>query len=134
MGLAAIKANGVDGAASSVVWKVGCANTASGLLGTGIIALVRTSAAGPFAIGFVLGLLNAFWLLRIARRGVQMTPEKAGRFVAISYYIRFAATAAVFIALLLVARISPWPMLAGLTCSVFTTVAVMIFLAREEAS
>lgn len=124
---------------ASEVWtsaplKVGICNAAAGLVGTGAALLLKSSAAPGFAVGFILGGINALLLLKIAGKGVSMPAEKAGRFVTISYIARFTLTAVVVALIIYRGFVEPWPLLAGITASVFTTVGVLIGIARKEAS
>lgn len=121
-------------AAASVALKVGVLNAAVGLLGTGAALLIKSSLAPGFAAGFILGGVNALLLLKIARKGVLMPAEKAGRFVTISYFARFTLTAVVVALLIYRGFVTPWPLLAGLAASIFTTIGVLIGIARKEAS
>lgn len=123
-----------DRAAASVALKVGVLNAAVGLLGTGAAFLVKSSLAPGFAAGFILGGVNALLLLKIARKGVLMPAEKAGRFVTVSYLARFTLTAVVVALLIYRGFVTPWPLLAGLAASIFTTIGVLIGIARKEAS
>lgn len=109
-------------------------NIAVGLLVAGLIALYDSSIVPGFAAGFATGALNIFWLLKIARRGLKMRPEKAGRFVMMAYPARFALIAALFALFIVKGKISPWPLVAGFALSIAITVATMIYFAREEAT
>ncbi len=121
-------------AATSVALKVGLLNAAVGLLGTGAALLLKSSLAPGFAVGFILGGVNALLLLKIARKGVLMDADKAGRFVTVSYFVRFAFTAVILALLIYRGFLTPWPLLAGITASIFTTIGVLIGIARKEAS
>lgn len=125
---------GVEGITGVISSRVTAVNMASCLVSSALLAVFYMEHAPGFAAGFLIGAMNIYWLLRIARKGILMNPEKAGRLIAISYHVRFAAVALAFGLLITKGLLSPWPMLAGLTVSVFTTICTMIFLAREEAS
>jgi hypothetical protein len=99
----------------------------------GFLAFFDSSIVPGFAAGFTIGALNTYWLLRIARRGVKMSPEKAGRFVTMAYPIRFALVAALFALFIVKGLMSPWPLVAGFTLSIITAVCTMIYFAREES-
>ncbi|MBI2400732.1 MAG: ATP synthase subunit I [Deltaproteobacteria bacterium] len=99
----------------------------------GILVFFDSSIVPGFAAGFTIGALNIYWLLRIARRGVRMSPEKAGRFVTMAYPIRFALVAALFALFIVKGLMSPWPLVAGFTLSIITAVCTMIYFAREES-
>lgn len=80
----------------------------------------------------MIGAINALWLQRIIRRALSMRPEKVLRYVAIGYQLRFAFTALVIAALIIKFRINPWPMVAGLTTALVSTIAAFISAARLE--
>lgn len=99
----------------------------------GLLAFFDSSILPGFVAGFTIGALNIYWLLRIARRGVRMSPEKAGRFVTMAYPVRFALVAALFALFIVKGLMSPWPLVAGFTLSIITAVCTMIYFAREES-
>lgn len=107
-------------------------NSLAAALGTLVVASINGDAAFGFAVGYAIGVINLIWLSRIARKGALMEPERASRFVAVRYYIRFLTTAAVFAGLLYFKILNPWSPVMGLTASVFTTIGLLIMLAREE--
>lgn len=98
-----------------------------------LLAFFDSSIVPGFAAGFTIGALNIYWLLRIARKGVRMSPEKAGRFVTMAYPVRFALVAALFALFIVKGLMSPWPLVAGFTLSIITAVCTMIYFAREES-
>jgi len=98
------------------------------------LAFFDSSLVPGFAAGFATGALNMHWLLRIARRSVRMSPEKAGRFVSFAYPARFALVAGLFAILIVKGRLEPWPLVAGFALAIASTVATMIYFAREESS
>lgn len=113
--------------------KVVAANLAAGAVATGVLALYESSVASAFAAGAATGALNIFWLMRVARKGLRMTPEKAGRYVMMAYPARFAVVALLFALFIVKGRMSPWPLVAGFALSIAATVCAMIYFAREEA-
>lgn len=121
------------GAATSLAYRIGMANLAAGITGVGASFILKSSFASGFAIGYTIGVVNIFWLLNIARKGVRLTPERAGKLVTRNYYMRFLATAVIFSVLIGARLLSPWPLVAGLTLSIFTTIIVTILAAREES-
>lgn len=135
MGYEAVKpaTASVEATASAVALKAGLANISAGVAGTAVLFIFGARFVPGFLAGFLIGALNLYWLLKISRRIVTMPAEKAGRFVTISYYVRFALTAAAVGALVASGLVSPWPVVAGLSVSVFTTIASMVLIAREEA-
>lgn len=115
--------------------KVLLANLASCVVLSGVLLAVANGPVVPgFAAGFLIGSISMLWLIRIARRGMSMDPEKVERFVKAAYHLRFAAVAALFAVLIAKGILSPWPLVAGLTGSIATTVCTMIYLAKEEHS
>lgn len=110
------------------------ANIAAGALATGLLAVFKTPLATGFAVGYIIGVVNLLWLLRIARRAVAMAPHRAQRFVARHYFMRFAATALVLGVLISKRYIEPWPPVGGLTLCVLTTIGVMLYSAKEEVN
>ncbi|MFQ5464849.1 MAG: ATP synthase subunit I [Thermodesulfobacteriota bacterium] len=109
-------------------------NLAAFLVGVGVSFWFGRPAAVGYAVGFVIGAVNIFWLFGIAGKGLTVPREKVARFVAVRYYLRFVITALVFMALIVKASISPVPMLIGLSASLAATIAVLIIAAKKEAS
>lgn len=105
------------------------------VLGAGalVCAFINISVAYGFVIGYIIGVLNAAWLRRTAKKSAALPPAKAGRRVAINYYLRFGLTAVVFTALIYHRLLNPWSPLAGLIASIFTWLIITILSAREEA-
>lgn len=122
---------GIDPKAS-FVHKALLYNSLSAALGTIIAAAIKGEAALGFAVGYAIGVVNLTWLMSIAKRGALMPPEKASRFVAVRYYIRFLLTAAIFAALIYFKILNPWSPVIGLTASFFTAIGLLIILAKEE--
>ncbi len=125
---------GLETLAARISSRVALVNASVCALIAGLLAFFDSSIVPGFAAGFTIGALNIFWLLRIARRGVKMTPEKAGRFVTVAYPVRFALVAALFALFIVKGMLSPWPLVAGFSLSIITAVCTMIYFAREEAS
>lgn len=127
-------AQGLETLTARISSRVALVNASVCALIAGALAFFDSSIVPGFAAGFTIGALNIFWLLRIARRGVKMTPEKAGRFVTVAYPVRFALVAALFALFIVKGMLSPWPLVAGFSLSIITAVCTMIYFAREEAS
>ena len=126
---------GLEGFTKAISVKVLLANLAACAVLSGVLlAVVNSSIVPGFASGFLIGTVSMLWLIRIARRGMRMAPEKVERFVKAAYHLRFAAVAALFAVLIAKGILSPWPLVAGLTGSIATTVGTMIYLAKEEAA
>lgn len=123
----------VSSTASTVAYKAGAANLVAGAGGTIASALMISGAvAVGFAAGYIIGVANILLLLNIAKKSVKMTPQKAGKYVASRYYLRYAATIILFSVLIATGLVGAWPALTGLTVCIFTTIVSMIFAAREE--
>ncbi len=93
-----------------------------------------SSAGAAYAAGFILSAVNIAWLYRIAGRGLTMPPDKVARFVTVRYYLRFIITALLCVALIKKGYVSPLPFLVGITVAVVANIAVMIIVAKREAS
>ena len=103
------------------------ANIIAGAFATGLLEVFKTPLATGFLVGYIIGVVNLLWLLRIARRGVAMAQDKAQGFVARHYFIRFAVRALVLGILISRRYLEPWPPVGGLTLCVLTTIGVMIY-------
>ncbi len=126
---------GLEAFTRAISAKVFFINLAACAVFSGVLLVVAKSSIVPgFASGFLIGSVSMLWLIRIARRGMRMDPEKVERFVKAAYHLRFAAVAALFAVLIAKGILSPWPLVAGLTGSIATTVCTMIYLAKEEAA
>jgi len=126
---------GLEAFTKAISAKVLLTNLAACAVLSGVLLVVANSSIVPgFASGFLIGAISMLWLIRIARRGMRMPPEKVERFVKAAYHLRFAAVAALFAVLIAKGILSPWPLVAGLTGSIATTVGTMIYLAKEEAA
>jgi general stress protein CsbA len=124
---------------SPVALKVLRAAVAGNLIALGVgIAIglnsYGTSAGAAYAAGFILSAVNIAWLYRIAGRGLTMPPDKVARFVTVRYYLRFIITALLCVALIKKGYVSPLPFLVGITVAVVANIAVMIIVAKREAS
>lgn len=137
MAYEALETNAAASQAAGIAYKVAVFNLLA--LAAGVLAcvIIKSSIAPGFAFGYILGLINIFFMLRMAHKGIGMKPEKAGRYVIGGYYIRFTVTSLLLAVLIAKGIIGPWPPILGLTGSVITTVGVMIGVmlgvAREEA-
>lgn len=102
------------------------AHASVGIGGTLLALLMKNSIAIGFAVGYIIGVINALWLFRTAAKGITLKPVKAGRHVAVHYYLRFFATAAAFGALIYFRLLNPWAPVAGLSAALLATAGVMI--------
>jgi hypothetical protein len=125
--------DGLEALSAHISSRVALMNAAVCAAIAGLLAFFDSSIVPGFAAGFAIGALNIFWLLRIARRGVRMSPEKAGRFVTMAYPVRVALVAALFALFIVKGLLSPWPLVAGFALSIVTAVCTMIYFAREES-
>ncbi|MBI5827800.1 MAG: ATP synthase subunit I [Deltaproteobacteria bacterium] len=122
----------VSSAASTVAYKAGVANLVAGGVGTIASAMMISGmVAVGFAAGYMIGVANIWMLLNIAKKGVEMTPQEAGKYVASRYYLRYSATIIALSVLIATGLVGAGPALAGLTVCIFTTIAAIIFAARE---
>lgn len=134
MAIPAVKDSGLKALQGSIAWRIGAANLAAGIILASALGVFKPSLAPGFALGFTVAVFNIFWLMRVIRKGVALTSVKAGRIVARSYFVRFAATALIITLIVSKGVASPLPLLLGLTASIVTTICVMIFSALEEVS
>lgn len=117
----------------SIAYKIGVANLLAGAAGAALIAYFAGShAALAFVIGLGIAAVNIFWLLRIVKKGLRLTPDMAARLVGRSYYLRFAATVFVMVVLIAKGFVSPWPLVAGFTVVITVSIVTMIFAAYKE--
>lgn len=118
--------------ASAVAYKAGVANlVVGGVVTVASAMMISWMVAVGFAAGYMIGVANIWMLLNIARKGVEMTPQEAGKYVASRYYLRYSATIIALIVLIATGLVGAWPALTGLTVCIFTTIAALIFAARE---
>ncbi|MBI5889023.1 MAG: ATP synthase subunit I [Deltaproteobacteria bacterium] len=103
------------------------AHAFAGIGGTAIALLMKNSIAIGFAVGYIIGVINALWLFRTAAKGVTLKPVKAGRHVAFHYYLRFFTTAAALGMLIYFRLLSPWSPVAGLSAALLVSAGVMIY-------
>ncbi len=129
----AIKAHVSAESSSTVVAKVALANFVVFSVVVALANLITGTAAlaAAFTFGFGLGAANIYWLLRISRKATRMKPDKALRYAALNYYIRFTLTIGVFAAVIIYGIFSPWPSLAGFVASTMTTMIMMVILGKE---
>lgn len=103
------------------------AHASVGIGGTLAALLMKNSIAIGFAVGYIIGVINALWLFRTAAKGITLKPVKAGRHVAVHYYLRFFATAAVLSVLIYFRLLSPWSPVAGLSAALLASAGAMIY-------
>ncbi|MBE9527707.1 MAG: ATP synthase subunit I [Proteobacteria bacterium] len=107
-------------------------NIVAGALGTGVTAIINSTLAPDFAVGYLMGVANLVWLFIIARRAMGKGVHFAGRMVARNYYIRFLLTAVILILLISKGIMEPWPMVAGLTTAIFVSIGAMVLSIQAE--
>lgn len=103
------------------------AHASVGIGGTLAALLMKNSIAIGFAVGYIIGVINALWLFRTAAKGITLKPVKAGRHVAFHYYLRFFATAAALSVLIYFRLLSPWSPVAGLSAALLASAGAMIY-------
>jgi len=107
-------------------------------LGFGMsVALITAFALKGFSLGFMagymLGFFNLIWLFRIVKKSTSLAPEKVMGFVSRRYFARFIITAAViFFMIASGVFTTPWPAMVGITLSVLTSTASLVFITKEE--
>ncbi|TAN63705.1 ATP synthase subunit I [bacterium] len=102
-------------------------------VGTLVCWFINISVAFGFVVGYIIGVLNAVWLRRTAKKITSLPLAKVGRHVAFNYYLRFFITVASFAALIYLRLVNPWSTLTGLVASITTLIILTILSAREEA-
>ncbi len=96
----------------------------------GLIGLTPRVAFG-FTVGYLLGVMNIFWLSRITHKAATMAHEKAVRYTTVNYYVRFMATVLVFALIIIMDIIKPGPPIVGFGVSICTTMATMVYLVQK---
>ncbi len=89
------------------------------------------ATVSSFGFGFILGLGNMLWLLRIANRGLHLPPQRAGRYVFVNYLVRFSLMVLVLVAVVTKNIFLPVPLMAGVVVPVAATIALTVKTARE---
>jgi hypothetical protein len=118
----------------SVTYGVGMANLATGMLGAAAFGYFDSSLAPGFALGFIIAVANIFWLMRSVRKLASLSSMKAASVIARNYYMRFAATVAIFFLIVSQELANLLPLIAGFTVSIFTTVGMLILYSLKEVS
>lgn len=133
MATQAVKTKVLENTGSSMAFKAGLVNIA--ICSTGVAALVAMrSGAGVafgFAVGYLLGVMNVFWLSRIINKAAYMPVEKALRYTTANYYIRFVLTVLVFALIIIMDILRPGPLMVGFAVSIGTTMATMVYLVKK---
>ncbi len=126
-----LRTKGLEQSITHISHKVLVFNVGLGILGFGICSVLGIDVSiRDFATGYLLGTINIFWLLRIARSGMIMEPDNAGRYVTRRYYIRLCVLTLAVLVLISRGITGPWGILAGLTGSVVSTIFVAILMAK----
>jgi hypothetical protein len=136
MATQAVKTRILEGVGPSMAFKVGLVNLAACSTGVAVLVATRFQAAVAvgFAFGYLLGVVNIFWLSRIINKAARMEVEKAARYATGNYYIRFMVTALVFVVIIVLGILRPGPLLAGFAVSIFITMAAMSYLITKGAT
>lgn len=114
------------------VLRVGLLNLLIGIGAFVACTIISNGVATGFSLGLLIGVLNQYLCLRIARTGISMAPEKVNTFVATRYFLRFALTAMVMAVLVSKTLVNPWALLMGFVGSLFLTITTMLLVARGE--
>jgi hypothetical protein len=136
MATQAIKTKVLENTGSSMAFKVGLVNLATCSTGVAALVAMRSGAgvAFGFAVGYLLGVVNIFWLSRITNKAAHMAVDKALRYTTANYYIRFMVTALVFVVIIVMDVMKPGPPIVGFAVSICTTMATMIYLVKKGAA
>ncbi len=133
MATQAVKARILENTGSSMSFKAGLVSLA--ICSTGVAALVAIrSGSGVvfgFVFGYLLGVVNIFWISRIADKAARMALEKAVRYATVNYYIRFAIIALVFVAIIVMDIMKPGPPIVGFAVSLCATMSTMVYLVKK---
>ncbi|OGP19925.1 MAG: hypothetical protein A2054_09160 [Deltaproteobacteria bacterium GWA2_55_10] len=133
MGFSVTKTENIDSLALAISARVLITNLAVCAVFSGaLLALSKTGLVPSFAAGFLVGTLSIMWLMKMVRKSMRMSPERVERFVKFSYQVRLICIAALLALLTSRGKLELWPMLAGLTAAIFTTICTMVYLAKEE--
>lgn len=133
MGFSVTKTENIDALALAISARVLMINLAvCAVLSGALLAFSKTGLVPGFAAGFLVGTLSIMWLMRMVRKTMRMSPERVERFVKFSYQVRLICVAALLALLTSRGMLALWPMLAGLTAAIFTTICTMVYLAKEE--
>ncbi len=136
MATQAVKAKILENTGSSMPFKAGLVSLAICSIGVAALVVIRSSAGVVFGfvLGYLWGVINIFWLSRIADKAAYMEVEKAVRYATVHYYIRFVVIALVFVLIIVMDIMKPGPPIVGFAVSLCTTMAMMVYLVKKGAA
>lgn len=103
-----------------------------GLVGASLSLLVSKSAFISFTIGFAVGSLNLYLLIKTAYKGVTLHPDNAASYVARRYPGRFLLTAALIATVLWKLPVDPLPFVGGLTVTLVSLIGTLIYMGLTD--
>ncbi len=136
MATQAVKTKVLENTGSSMVFKVGLVNLATCSAGVAVLVAIRSGpgVAFGFAFGYLLGVVNIFWLSRITNKAAHMAVDKAVRYTTANYYIRFMVTVLIFVVIIVMDILKPGPPIVGFAVSICTTMATMVYFVKKGAT
>lgn len=103
-----------------------------GLVGASLSLLVSKSAFFSFTVGFAVGSLNLYLLIKTAHKGITLHPGNAASYVARRYPGRFMLTAALIATVLWKLPVDPLPFVGGLTVTLFSLIGTLIYMGLTD--
>jgi hypothetical protein len=116
-----------------MAFKAALVNLAVCSTGVAVLFAIGSPAgvAFGFIVGYLLGVMNIFWLSRITDKAARMAIEKAVKYTTVNYYVRFMATVLVFALIIIMDIMKPGPPIVGFGVSICTTMATMVYLVQK---
>ncbi len=105
------------------------------MLGVGIalcLAIKKESSILPFAMGVISGVFNLYMYMKILKKGLTKPIDNMASFIMTRYYVKFAIIMTTLVALILLFKMNPLPLLAGFAATIMTTIIAMVFISRKE--
>lgn len=103
-----------------------------GFFGFAICSFVDSTYLLGFIAGFLIGIANLFLLYRSVQRCVHLSPDKAKRYMLISYPVRYIMTMTFMGFMVWSAAISPLTLLAGFILTLMSMVITVIYMSYKE--
>jgi hypothetical protein len=113
-----------------VASRVGVINLFLGIAGVAACTIISGEFARGFSLGFLIGILNQYLCLQMARRGIRIAPERVMSYVLTRYFLRFFLTVTVFAVLVSKALANPMALIIGFGVSLFVSITTIVFVAR----
>jgi len=105
------------------------------MLGVGIVLCLlikKENAILPFTLGVIAGVFNLYMYLKILKKGLTKPIGNMASFIMSRYYVKFAIIMTTLVALILLFKMNPLPLLAGFAATIMTTIIAMVFISRKE--